>query len=166
MATYTLIASTTVGAGGASSIDFTSIPATYTDLLVKFSLRTDVNGWRNIQLKLNTATTNFTIKALEGNGASASSSSDTIGYLGTAGGTNITASTFVNGELYIPNYASSNNKSYSVDNVSENNATTAYASLVAGLWSNTAAITSIGITPSAGSWVQYSTAYLYGIKNS
>ena len=46
--TYTLISSVTVGAGGASSIDFTSIPATYTDLLVKFSLRTDFNGWRDL----------------------------------------------------------------------------------------------------------------------
>ena len=37
--TYELIASSTVGAGGASSIDFNSIPNTYTDLLVKLSGR-------------------------------------------------------------------------------------------------------------------------------
>ena len=41
--TFTLIASSTVGAGGASSIDFTSIPSTYTDLVIKASLRSDRN---------------------------------------------------------------------------------------------------------------------------
>jgi hypothetical protein len=37
--TFTLIASSTVGSGGAASIDFTSISSTYTDLVVKLSLR-------------------------------------------------------------------------------------------------------------------------------
>jgi hypothetical protein len=52
-----------------------------------------------------------------------------------------TANTFGNTEFYIPNYTSSNYKSFSVDGVTENNATAAFA-LYAGLWSNTAAITS------------------------
>ena len=37
--THNLISTITVGSGGAASIDFTSIPQTYTDLLVKISLR-------------------------------------------------------------------------------------------------------------------------------
>ena len=37
MATYTLIASNTVGSGGTASIEFNSIPQTYTDLLIKIS---------------------------------------------------------------------------------------------------------------------------------
>jgi hypothetical protein len=45
--------------------------------------------------------------------------------------------------MYIPNYAGSSNKSVSIDAVTENNATAAEANLVAGLWSSTAAITSI-----------------------
>jgi hypothetical protein len=77
-----------------------------------------------------------------------------------------TASTFANNEVTIPNYTSSNFKSYSVDSVTENNATQAYAIFVAGLWSNTAAITSITLGLSSANFVQYSTAYLYGIKNS
>jgi hypothetical protein len=39
--TYEIIASVTVGSGGAANIEFTSIPATYTDLVVLFSARTD-----------------------------------------------------------------------------------------------------------------------------
>jgi hypothetical protein len=34
--TYEIIASVTVGSGGAANIEFTSIPATYTDLVLKF----------------------------------------------------------------------------------------------------------------------------------
>ena len=37
--TYTLISSVTVGSGGAANIEFTSIPSTYTDLLLKYYLR-------------------------------------------------------------------------------------------------------------------------------
>ena len=76
-----------------------------------------------------------------------------------------TASTFGNAEIYIPNYASSNNKSVSADFVSETNAADAIFGLTAGLWANTSAITSIKLTPAAA-FAQYSTATLYGIKNS
>jgi len=76
-----------------------------------------------------------------------------------------TASTFGNGQVYIPNYAGSNNKSTSADTVSEDNATLAYSALTAGLWSNTAAITSITIA-AVTNFAQYSTAYLYGISNA
>jgi hypothetical protein len=47
----------------------------------------------------------------------------------------------------------------------ENNATLSLMNLAAGLWSNTSAITSIKIT-AVGTFEQYSTATLYGIKNS
>jgi hypothetical protein len=36
--TYEIIASVTVGSGGAADIEFTSIPATYTDLVVNYAL--------------------------------------------------------------------------------------------------------------------------------
>jgi hypothetical protein len=75
-----------------------------------------------------------------------------------------TASTFASADIYIPNYTSSDYKSISIDTVTEKNATDAYMRLTAGLWSNTAAITSIGLNCSAsGNFVQYSTFYLYGV---
>jgi hypothetical protein len=85
---------------------------------------------------------------------------------GQGSGNGATASTFGNGEVYIPNYAGSTNKSMSADGVSENNGTEAYTDLIANLWSNTSAITSILLYPDSGTWQQYSTATLYGIKNS
>jgi hypothetical protein len=164
--TYFQIGSTvTVGSGGAASIDFTSIPSTYTDLVLVLSGRTNrsANG-DDISISFNGSTSNFSSKFLYGNGASAASFSST-GLAGIIGAGSDTANTFGNMQVYIPNYAGSTNKSYSIDSVNENNATTAFASFLAGLWSNTAAITQITFTSNnAANFVQYSTASLYGIK--
>lgn len=163
--TFTLISTITVGSGGASSIDFTSIPSTFTDLCLKISARFSTAFTSDtMKISFNSTTTNFTYRLLTGNGSSAASYNGTFGNAGDTDANSATASTFHNGEIYIPNYAGSNYKSFSVDTVTENNATAAIADLLAGLWSNTAAITSIGLTPySGGTFVQYSSASLYGI---
>lgn len=173
MATYQLISSVTVGSGGAATIDFSSIPQTYTDLVLKVSARSSYsNPWVSIGLKFNGAAagTNFSWKELDGSGSAAASGNGTGDiYAGDFVGSTATANTFSNVEIYIPNYTSSNYKSVSTDSVTENNATTAVAMLGAGLWSNTAAITSLSMrlySGVAGTISQYSTAYLYGIKNS
>ena len=167
--TFTKIASVSVGAGGASSIDFTSIPATYTDLCVKLSGRSARSAQQadNLFITFNSTTSGYTMKAISGNGTSASSVSYSSRYASFAvDAAGSTINTFSNHEIYIPNYAGANNKSYSANSVSENNATDAQSDLVAGLWSNTAAITSISLLPEVSTWVQYTTATLYGIKNS
>jgi hypothetical protein len=164
--TYEAIATVTVGSGGAANIEFTSIPGTYTDLVIMTSMRgtdTSFQGWN---LYFNGSNTNLTNRYLLGDGSSASSGNFSAGYGGTVAGTNATASTFENSTVYIPNYTSSNNKSYSSDNVAENNATLAYVNLIAGLWSSSSAITSVTLYPQVGNFAQYSTATLYGIKNS
>jgi hypothetical protein len=170
MPTYTLIASNTVGSGGVASVTFSSIPQTgYTDLVVKVSGRSARAGQQadNLFMTLNGATTNFTTRLLQGNGTAASSSSYAIRYASLAlDAAGSTASTFSSHEIYIPNYTSANYKSFSVDSVSENNATGAQSDLVAGLWSNTAAITTILLQPEVSTWVQYSTFTLYGISNA
>jgi len=165
----TLISSVTVGSGGAASIDFSSIPATYTDLCVKLSIRSASGsniGTVGATISINGSTANRTVKRIYGNGTSAVSDSPSA--LGISPDTSTaTANTFSNVEIYFPNYAGSTNKSFSVDSVSENNATLGDASLVAQLWSQTAAITSLSFGMSDSSnFVQYSTAYLYGVKNA
>jgi hypothetical protein len=165
--TYTLISSATVGSGGAGTISFTSIPATYTDLLLSTSLRSNEGTVEtNVTISLNSSGSNKSSKTLYGNGSSAASYNYTAEiYQWISGGTS-TASTFGSGYYYIPNYAGSNYKSLSIDATSENNATLVAQSLTAGLWSNTAAITGITLTSGGGNFVQYSTAYLYGISNA
>ncbi len=166
--TYTLISAYTAS-GSVSSISFTSIPSTYTDLVLKLSLRSDYASTQSrSKLQINSSTTGYTTKLVYGDGGSASSASSTdyITYFYSTG-SSATATTFANSEIYLSNYAGSNNKSTSSDSVTENNATTAYATLAAGLLSNTAAISSLTITDAnGGNFVQYSTAYLYGVNNA
>jgi|LakMenE01Jun11ns_1017448.scaffolds.fasta_scaffold9689050_2 hypothetical protein len=162
--TYTLIASNTVGSGGAANIQFTSIPQTYTDLLIKISGRANDTG-TNLVLTLNSTSTISSI-ALRGYGSGYTSDTSTTAVLRMVEPSNFTASTFASAEIYIPNYTSSNNKSWSADGVIENNDTDSAQALIAGLTSIAVAITSITLAPITGSFVQYSTAYLYGISNS
>jgi hypothetical protein len=167
MATYTLISSVTVGSGGAADIEFTSIPATYTDLMLVGSTRHSNGAGIGEEITLNTNTSNYTNRYLFGSGSSAGSGSNLGRFSNIGTRSTDTSSTFSNFSIYIPNYTGSNNKSYSGDTVMENNATESYQYLIAGLWSDTSAITSIKIAPFSGNgnYVQYSTAYLYGIKN-
>lgn len=171
--TMTLIASSTVGAGGASSIDFSSIPSTYTDLCVKMSLRAaNSAAYNSSQLTFNNSATGYTYLALWGNSSGAVSVSNTYNYIEWmySDAANATANTFSNTEIYVPNYLSSSQKSVNFDIVTENNSSsvnTAFQVLMAGLWSGTAAINRVTITAgSSSTFVQYSTAYLYGVKSS
>ena len=166
--TYEAIATVEVGSGGAANIEFTSIPATYTDLCLVSSVRTSRGAYHeSLTMTFNGASTNRTNRRLYGDGATRNSTSDTLMYGSQASGSTATASTFGSSTIYIPNYTSSNNKSSSEEGVSENNATNAFAELNANLWSSTAAINQITLTPENGGTIQqYSTATLYGIKNS
>ena len=167
--TYTLISSVTVGAGGASSIDFTSIPSTYTDLCLKVSAR-NTGAENAFRVRINGDSSSiYSARWLLGTGAAASSNSNatqTATFVARHDMSTDTASTFGNAEIYIPNYAGSTAKSLSGDSVTENNATTAYTNLAAGLYTGTTAISQLTLIPDANSFAQYSTAYLYGIKNS
>jgi hypothetical protein len=166
--TFIKIATVTVGAGGAASIDFSSIPATYTDLVVYLSLRDETtNGFPAVTMEINGVTTNRTWRRLRGSGSAASSTNNTTAEINTMPGADKTASTFGNIQVYLPNYAGSTNKSFSVDGVTETNATASDAILTAGLWSQTTAINQLTFkSGSATDFNQYSTATLYGIKNS
>ena len=171
--TMTLIGSPiVVGSGGASSVTFSSIPSTYTDIQLFLSSRSTGGTTQDyVAVQFNASGgTAYSDKRLEGTGSSAGSTSDTSqnviysAYVAT--GSTATASTFGNTSFYIPNYAGSSNKSVSIDGVTENNGTVAYATLTAALWANSAAITQIVFTLGNGNFAQYSTFYLYGISNS
>ena len=162
MANYILLERIELNAS-AASVTFSNIPQSgYTDLKLIVSARQD-NGDNNLIFKPNNATTSISTRMLTGDGSSASSNTSTTPY-GLVGQTGFTSNTFGSTEWYIPNYTSANFKSWSVDECNENNGTTAYARLQAGLWSSTAAITSIVFTAgSSGNFVQYSTFSLYGL---
>jgi hypothetical protein len=151
-----------------ASITFSSIPQGYTDLKLVMSARGDAGAIsRSIYVTFNGSSTSYSDRYLQGDGSAASSGSNSGGttkiYAGECTASTATSNTFGNQELYIPNYTGSNNKSTSADAVAETNATTQYMSLVAGLWSNTAAITSITLVPGTGSFTANSTFTLYGV---
>ena len=175
--TMELIASVNVGILGQTSIDFTSIPSTYTDLSLVMSLRNSLTGtYREIGYRINNSNSGYTSREVVGTGAAAESYVNTTLTVGgntygrlTGYGINTasqTANTFTSCQLYFPNYAGSTQKSSSFEMAMENNATAAYAQLGANLWADTAAINAISIAAGTGSFVQYSTAYLYGVKNA
>lgn len=167
MATYELITSVTVGSGGASTIDFTSIPQTYTDLLIKASLRTGVAGnYDDIDISFNGETARqwrglYSVTTSAGSGTNTA-----FNIVAAADGATATASTFSNCDIYIPSYTSTGIKVISSDAVAANNSNTDWnVNIGSNSITNSAAVTSISLY-GAGSFVQHSTAYLYGIKKS
>lgn len=159
------IATITVGAGGAATIDFTSIPGNYTDLVLLLSARTTATragSGTAATIKLNGVATNQTRRMLYADGATPASFNDTqlAVYVDPS---DATANTFGSATIWLPNYAGSGVKSVQIDATNENNTTTADSEILAGLWNSTAAINQITLTPFAGNFAQYSTATLYGV---
>lgn len=167
-ATYTLIASNTLSSS-ASSITFSSIPQTYTDLVVRLSARCDAASVdRSLGIRPNGSSANDSNTSLSGDGSAASSARSTADFdAGRFTAANATANTFGSVEIYIPNYTVSANKPMSVFGVAETNATAVTMRVNALLWSNTAAITSLQIdTDTTPLFVAGSSFFLYGINNS
>lgn len=170
--TYTLINSTTLSTTTAS-VTFSSIPATYDDLVLSVSSR---NASTSTIIGAATFTFNgstgslYSITKLIGDGSTASSSrrssitSDEFYYPGS--NASMSSNTFGSVEIYIPSYRASQNKPFSTFGVVENNSATAGNSEIdawANLYRDTAAISSLSIS---GNFASGSTFWLYGIKNS
>jgi hypothetical protein len=146
-----------------TSFTFSSIPQGYTDLILKLSVRSTSNGGYTF-VSFNGSTTSYTTKDIvNSNGTISSSTYSLTGGVTWMVQSSYTASTFTNNEVYIPNYTSSNYKSFSIDSTAENNSTNYTGGLEGGLWSNTAAITSITCTPNTASYDTNSTFTLYGV---
>jgi hypothetical protein len=169
MATYTLISSNVL-ASSAASVTFSSIPATYTDLVVRASARGDTASViMNVDLNFNGVTgTSYSYTYLQGNGSAASSGRDSSqpnSYVGYVPSASATSDTFGNLEVYIPSYTASQNKPVSTISHQENNNTQGFVRAYATLFSNTSAISSITLT-TPSNFVSGSSFYLYGISNA
>jgi hypothetical protein len=169
--TYKLIASQIVGSTPVTTITFSSIPATYTDLVIKASIRSNRSGVNSdglyMSLNGNSGTNFISLENINSSATSHQTSNYGGGWVATFDGNTAASNVFSNTEIYIPNYTSSVAKSYSTDSAAEDTTSSQFAnSLAAGLnTTTTSAVTSISFSAN-GSFVQYSTFYLYGIKNS
>jgi hypothetical protein len=172
-ATYVLIASQVLGST-ATSVTFSSIPGTYTDLVIKTSARdsTGGNNTDNINVAFNGTTSTYGTTFLRGNSSVSDSFRDTsqiyTRVVTASTGTAWTANTFASSEIYIPNYATSSAKQLLASVASENNSSAANGAFIiqeAGYWSS-GAITSITLTNGAVTFAIGSSFYLYGISNA
>jgi hypothetical protein len=148
--------------GSASSIEFTSIPQIFTDLILLGSLRGSASSnFSGTLIKLNAVTP--VGRRIEGNGSSAYS--QTFPTFGIPANTS-TANTFNNFQAYLPSYTSSSNKTISIETTTENNATESYQNIVAGVYTLSAGVTTILISSDSGSFVAGSSISLYGINRN
>jgi hypothetical protein len=160
---YRSIATVTVGAGGATEVEFTSIPSWYSHLQIRCILN-NVNI--SIRMRFNGDTnTNYSDHILYGDGTSALAA-------GVADKNHIsftqysvaTTSTFHASVIDILDY-NNTNKNKTVRSLTGSDTNGAgFVALSSGLWRNTNAITSIKWTVAGGSWTQGSSFALYGIK--
>lgn len=163
---YDSIATTTVGAGGTSSITFSSIPSTYTHLQIRGLSLNSANV--DYVLRYNgDSGSNYRGHVLYGDGSSAIAA-NTFG--GTYTGNDIA---FNSGTTYpvafvtdILDYANTN-KNKTLRGLYGTDANgSGQIVLISGLWMNTSAVTSITITAVSGTFSQYSSFALYGVKGS
>ena len=171
--TFELISTTTVSTP-AYSFTLSSIPQTYTDLVLKISARSDYGSLgHEMSIQTNSLTTGYTNRMAYVSGASvlsADASNDKHTWAGGVVGASATANTFSNCELYFPNYSSTTlAKSMSCDVTTENNGASVGAMWInSGLNTSTAAISSLTLYcwQSFINYVADTTFTLYGINNS
>jgi len=168
--TYTLISSNVL-TSSAASVTFSSIPGTYTDLVLRISARgtsTDFTDYP-IVLEINDTSSTLSYTEVSYNGGTPASYNGTgVFYIPQFSLATTTANTFGTSEVYFPNYTVSQNKPFSAFGAPENNGAINRRgiSAIAGLWRNTAAITKLYMTMAAGNFVSGSSFYLYGISKS
>ena len=169
--TYTLIQAQTLSSS-ASTVTFSSIPATYTDLCLRWSARDDqANYTQTTRMRLNSSAVSeyswtqlYDSAGTVGSYTSGTAANNQFAY--GSNGTSSTSNTFTNYEVYFPSYTVAQNKPFGAFGVNEDNSTNGYIIASAHLWRNTAAINTILLFPNTGNYVSGSSFYLYGIKNS
>lgn len=171
--TMTKIGTVTVGAGTDSSITFSNIPQTYTDLIVKVSGHLTGTGFGAATVKLifNSSTSGYSWRSVftDSAGGSYSQKGDSVAFIeaGILPASQLSPTLNVFGvlDMLISNYSSNNSKAVSIDYAQESGSVDNYNGFVSGIWVNTAPITSLTITPNASNFSQYSTFTLYGVKS-
>jgi hypothetical protein len=179
---YESIATVTVGSGGSASIEFTSIPATYTHLQIRGILQSNRSSYivdlTGVRFNGDTGT-NYSDHGIYGgyNTTANANATNTVSanrmyFQGLNSG--VSANVFTGVVMDILDYANTN-KYKTVRNLQgfDVNGTTGTGSLSgtiafsSGNWRNTNAVTSVNISMVDGTlFNQYSSLALYGIKGA
>lgn len=167
------IATVTVGAGGAATITFASIPSTYQHLQLRGTFRASVSNSDDLNvvaaINNDTTHTNYRIHVLDGDGATATAGTAQLtGFyasVGLAPGNTSTASTFGAGIADFLDYANTNKNTTVRTLTGDDKNGSGFMRLASTLWMNTAAVDRLDITLRNGNnFVENSRIALYGIK--
>lgn len=168
--TYKVLATTTVGSGGIGSIDFTSISADYTDLQIFMSARGNqtTNNYEPLYVRFNNDTTNANYRHwfAYATGTSVSQTTYNDGRAAWMNSSRLAGNYFANIYIYIPAYSGSQTKTFFGESAIEGNQAETMLGLYTSRWTGTDAINRITLVPVAGNFLEYTTATLYGIKNT
>jgi hypothetical protein len=166
---YESIATVDVGAGGASTVTFSSIPSTYQHLQIRFIGRRTTTGLDSTRLNFNSDTganykpTHYIIA--DGSTVSAgTSSSNAFALAFYTTGSDATSGIFGAHVIDVLDYANTNK--YKTGRILSGVDLNGSGNMVFSsfLWMSTNAITNIVLTPNSGNFAQYSSFALYGIK--
>jgi hypothetical protein len=168
---YDSIATVTVGAGGTSTVTFSSIPSTYQHLQIRFLARgtasaDDIYGALTFNGVGGTA---YAAHELDGNGSTVGAQAFTSrgdAIINFINGANRTSGVFTAGVMDILDYANTNKNKTIRHLVGYDNNGSGNMTFQSGLFANTSAISSATIGASSGNFAQYSSFALYGIKGS
>jgi len=160
------IATVTVGSGGSSTISFTSIPSTYRHLQIRLTGVTNANA--NTQMRFNSDTgANYSYHRLSGSGSAASAGGSASLNAFYVAGSNLSGFTITPYAAIIDvlDYANTTtNKTMRSLTGSELNTTNGEMKFLSGAWFNTSALSTISLFLDSGTFSQYTSAALYGIK--
>ena len=164
MATYDAISTQTL-TSSAASVTFSSIPQTYTDLVLVVAVRYVASGGNgSIQFNGDTGA-NYSYTRFDGNGTSATSgrsSNNSQIYLSTNGIGNTTDTSQIN--TSIQNYSNTSTYKTIISRAAWNGSLGAEVDVRVGLWRSTSAISSILVAAYSQNFSTGSTFTLYGIK--
>lgn len=168
--TYNLIASATVGAGGAATVSFSNISQNYRDLIVRASVRSTHSAATSLLVAWNNDTNPWfaSVRAEGYSNASTFGGSTSTGFVGYVGGTNYASNYFATFEMYCPRYNDNLfGKTFAVKNANDNNVNSEWHVLgVTQRYYKTHPITSLVFTCASGNFAQHTTFYLYGVNQS
>jgi hypothetical protein len=157
--TYEPIATQTLGAA-AGSVTFSSIPSTYTDLVLVAQTSND-GGATNLRLQFNgDGGTNYSSTRIYGDGTTVNSDNTTTAVSMPVGILGASATDFGVYQLHIQNY--SNSTTYKTV-LARAGYATEYVTSTVGLWRSTVAVTSVLLNASTANFRVGSTFTLYGI---
>jgi hypothetical protein len=162
-----------VGAGGTSTVTFSSIPSTYTHLQIRAIARTSATGGttQNFNMTINNDTsTAYSFHQLLGTGTSASAYGENVNRSNCVQILHITtdgaaSSIFGTGIIDILDYTNTNkNRTVRSLRGQEQNNTDSGIALHSYLYTGTTAINRLDFFAGSGNLVQHSQIALYGIK--